>query len=404
MKHVFLLMIILTSYVATAQHSTCDGTRYTDNVFTDFTLTEAVQYGQNTTIGGNDRELFLDVYEPAGDTEERRPVIVLAFGGSFIAGERADLAPLCESYARKGFVAVTIDYRIFDGPLFPFPDAAVLQDVVVRAIGDMRASVRFLKEDAANENLFRIDPDFIMVGGVSAGAITALHAAVLDETDPIPETLLASIEANGGFEGNSSDNFEFDSDVIGIINFSGALNNVTLYDDNDPPVFSVHDDGDTVVPFGDGFATIMGFPIAPLEGSAEIHRFVDSLGIQNALVTIENSNGHVSYFGDPATTVDILDQSSVFMESLICGTILSTENLQLANTTIFPNPATDRINIESETPVGYVSLYNMTGQLVNNWTQETILDIADVQGGQYMLQIRDNQNEIISVNKILIVD
>ena len=124
---------------------------------------------------------------------EKRPTIIMAVWGSFIAGYRENLAAICESYAKKGYVAVTIDYRLFDGPIFPVPSASIMKDVVVKAIGDYRAAIRFMKEDAATTNTFRVDANYIMVGGISAGALAASHAAVLDESDPIPDDLLEII-------------------------------------------------------------------------------------------------------------------------------------------------------------------------------------------------------------------
>ena len=390
---------------SSAQHSTCDGTRYAEDIFTDFTLTEAVKYGENTTINGNFQELFLDVYEPAGDTAEKRPTIVLAFGGSFIVGDRQQLADLCEAYARKGYVAVTIDYRLFDGSLLPFPTQETMQEVVVKAISDMRAAVRFLKEDAATDNQFRIDPEYILVGGVSAGAIAAAHTALLQESDTIPDVLRTLIDENGGIEGNSSDNFQYSSDVLGLINFSGALNNASIVDANDPPIFSVHDDGDSVVPYGAGFATIQGFPIAALEGSSEVHRFADSLGIFNELITIENSTGHVSYFDNPESSTDIINESSLFMQAVVCnGILISTEDIVLAETSIYPNPAVDRITIESEAPVGQASIYDMMGRRVNSWTNKNVLDIENIEAGHYILKVNSYNNQIIAVKPVVIID
>ena len=405
MKHIYILLFIFTASYTSAQHSTCDDSRYAEDVFTDFTLTEAVKYGENTTINGNFQELFLDVYEPTGDTAEKRPTIVLAFGGSFIVGDRQQLSDLCAAYTRKGYVAVSIDYRLFDGSLLPFPSQETMQEVVVKAISDMRAAVRFLKEDAATINQFRIDPDFILVGGVSAGAITAAHTALMQEGDAIPEDLRALIDENGGIEGNSSDNLEFTSEVIGLVSFSGALNNASLIDANDPPIFSVHDDGDSVVPYGAGFATIQGFPIAPLEGSSELHRYADSLGVFNELVTIENSVGHVSYFENQESTTDIINQSSVFMQEVICADVLiSTDDIYLAETTIYPNPAIDRITIESNDQVGQAAVYDMMGRRISSWNNENVLDIKNIDAGHYILKVNNDNNQIIAVKPIVIID
>ncbi len=67
-------------------HPTCGGGRYISEVFTAIDSTAGVLYGNNTTFGGNNQDLFMDIYEPVGDTAPMRPAVVLAFGGSFITG------------------------------------------------------------------------------------------------------------------------------------------------------------------------------------------------------------------------------------------------------------------------------------------------------------------------------
>ena len=58
------------------------------------------------------------------------------------------MAELCNDYAKRGFVAVSIDYRLYDLPLFPFPQAEQMEEVVVKTIVDMRATLSFLVNDA----------------------------------------------------------------------------------------------------------------------------------------------------------------------------------------------------------------------------------------------------------------
>ncbi|MGB0931867.1 MAG: alpha/beta hydrolase fold domain-containing protein, partial [Chitinophagales bacterium] len=288
MKSFYFLLLFLCTFQLIAQNpDSCDGERYLTEIFTDVSAISGIKFGEGTTFGGEFQELFMDVYFPTGDLVEARPTIVLAFGGSFIFGERADLQGLCEAYARRGYVAATIDYRLYDGPLFPLPNEQDMQNVVIRAISDMKAAIRHLREDAATTNLYKIDPNYIFSGGVSAGAIVASHVAAMDETDEISPILQELVDENGGFEGNSSDNYEYSSAVQGCINLSGALNDAKLIDANDPPFISYHDDMDGVVPYAEGFATIFGVPIGYLEGSAAMHYVADSVGVENELYTIE---------------------------------------------------------------------------------------------------------------------
>lgn len=142
------------------------GFRYVHHVFEDVEVTENIVYGTATTAGGDQIELRLDIYEPAGDTAEQRPAMMWMFGGAWIAGDRQQMAAYAEDSARRGYVGVTIDYRIRPGAINEIVDAAW------DAYDDSVAAAEWLADNAAD---YGIDPDAIVAGGVSAGAINALH-------------------------------------------------------------------------------------------------------------------------------------------------------------------------------------------------------------------------------------
>lgn len=407
MKKIIYLLLFFTSFQLAAQnHPTCDGNRYRADIFENFTITSELKYGEGTTFGGNFQELFLDVYQPEGDTETLRPLIIVAFGGSFIGGEREDVAFLCEAYAKKGYVAATIDYRLYDGPFFPFPSGADMTDVVIKTISDMKAAIRYMREDAATTNLYNIDPDNIFVGGISAGSITAAHTAVIDSTDTFTDELLGILAANGGWEGNSSDNFEYSSDVQGYINFSGGLNDASWMDATDPPFMSVHDDMDGTVPYGEGFASIFGVDIIYLEGSEIMHQMADTEGVVNTLYTIENSDGHVSYMMNEADRIVNINRSADFIYELLCADYVSgTENeyTELEGLSISPNPTSGLINIKNESSQILTStIFNTFGQKLGTWENVSQIDLSSFGNGIYFLEVSHEISKTKTVTKIVV--
>jgi hypothetical protein len=55
----------------------CASGRYhTPGLFSEVTVTQGVAFGSNTGFSGGQQTLYLDVYQPAGDTETGRPVMV----------------------------------------------------------------------------------------------------------------------------------------------------------------------------------------------------------------------------------------------------------------------------------------------------------------------------------------
>jgi len=406
MKKILLLLSFLgITIMLDAQIEGCDGTRYIDDVFQDVSIFPNVKFGEGETVSGEFQELFLDVYEPTNDLVTQRPAIILAFGGSYIGGERGDLQDLCEAYARKGYVAVAIDYRLYDGPLLPVPNAAQMKEVVIKTVSDMKAAIRFMREDADNANLYRIDPNFIVVGGVSAGSITAMHTAVLDDSDDLPNDIRQIIEENGGLEGNSSDNFEYSSEVQAIINFSGGLNEAIWIDANDPPLISIHDDMDPVVPFGSGFATIFDIPIIAMEGSRSCHDRADTIGVLNQIRVIENSDGHVSYFLDPFEFVSSINFTAELVADLMCSSTSTAElNEDLARVSVYPNPSNGLLTIEGEGIAKHrVEIHDIYGRLVAKVQNPTsTIDMTDLNNGIYFLNIMDEQSHNHKTIKVVL--
>ena len=55
-----------------------------------------------------------------GDDLESRPLVLMLFGGSYIGGSRTspDIVEICTRYAKMGYVAAAIDYRLTTELLF----------------------------------------------------------------------------------------------------------------------------------------------------------------------------------------------------------------------------------------------------------------------------------------------
>ena len=113
--------------------------------------------------------LTLNVWTPARRTNEKLPVMVWLYGGSYVAGSSSD--PRCdgESFARKGVVLVTINYRV--GVLGFLAHPALTAESEHRSSGnygmlDMLAALGWVKR---NIEAFGGDPQRVTLFGVSAG-------------------------------------------------------------------------------------------------------------------------------------------------------------------------------------------------------------------------------------------
>src|SRR5438552_9562294 len=70
----------------------------------------------------DDQHLKLNLARPAEiKTGERLPAILCIHGGGFRAGDRKGWDGFCKKIADRGYVAVTVTYRL--APKYPFPAA-----------------------------------------------------------------------------------------------------------------------------------------------------------------------------------------------------------------------------------------------------------------------------------------
>lgn len=405
----FTLLLVCTYLNAQSLH--CDGSRYNEQVFDNVTETLDIKFGENISVAGEATELFVDVFEPTDDVFTERPFILLLHGGAYVAGEKESLHDICRDYAKRGYVAATMSYRLYDGPLLPLPDSIDLVEVVVQSVEDTYAGLRFFTDDAKTDNTFGIDPDMFFVGGVSAGGITAVHTAYMDEGDDIPEFMANFINPDYGLGGNSNDLTDVSVEVQGVLNFSGAIYNTSWMDENDEPIFSAHDDGDNVVPYGVGFATpFFSIPLVSLQGSETIESRATELDIENVLITFEDSDGHVSYFDDLGSDagIQVMNGSSTFLEGIVCDGISSVnESLGLETFKAYPNPATNIIQVSFDESIGleYIEVYNQFGQMIYQLkvnVSNIILSKEDIGKGLFIIKGRNTEGlEIISPTKII---
>ncbi len=139
----------------------------------EVTATEGISYRTASNYQGEPVDLKLDVYEPIGaDPTTLRPVVLWMHGGYFAFGSRSS-ADFARIAASSGMVGISIDYRLrpLDNPAIPSGEA------VTDAYDDASAAIEWILAHAED---YRIDPNAIIVGGFSAGAITALNLAYWD--------------------------------------------------------------------------------------------------------------------------------------------------------------------------------------------------------------------------------
>jgi acetyl esterase len=136
----------------------------------------------------SDRELVLNIFEPAGHKPaDKRPCFLVIHGGGWSGMEPRRMYPFAADFAKKGLLGISLQYRLSNSRT---------GFSVFDCVKDARSSVRYVRAHAAE---LGIDPNKITVSGGSAGghlaAATALFDAVNEDTDdlkvsPIPNALV----------------------------------------------------------------------------------------------------------------------------------------------------------------------------------------------------------------------
>jgi hypothetical protein len=392
MKFTLPALFLTVSMQLNAQ---CDGNRYLNFIFSETQSTTDVQYGSNTNYQGANESLYMDIYEPAGDDLDNRPLVIMCHGGYFLSGDKAaaDMLPLCTDLARMGYVVASINYRV------GIPFGAELEvpygQALLRSLQDVRAAIRWFRKNADTEgNTHRINPEQIFVGGASAGGFMALHLAYMDENE-IPSWLDMTIPGlEGGLEGESG-NPGYSSEVAGILPVSGAMGDSDWVDAGDTtPACMFHGDADLTVTIDSATFVLFGLiNVTTIEGSNYIADRMDEVGVEHCY-HVTPGGGHVPYLGNPTEYDVTLSLMSGFLHGLVCNeTFDCTYHEILSNTAeiaddeqlnVYPNPADHMIFIPHATGQTVSALYTLDGKKVAD-INGTSFNTSKLAEGVYVL-------------------
>jgi acetyl esterase/lipase len=205
----------------------------------------------------------LDIIRRRVDPAKGAPVLVYIHGGAWVIGDKREQGlPLLFELARRGWVAVNINYRLSPGATWP--------DHIV----DCKRAVAWVRDNIAD---YGGDPGFIAVAGGSAGGhLAALLALTPDDSafQPGFESADASVDACVPFYGvydmtAGRGTSGYDEGLLDLLErrvfkrrlaedpavFEGA-SPICRVHAGAPPFFVIHGTNDTLVPVGDARAFV----------------------------------------------------------------------------------------------------------------------------------------------------
>lgn len=251
------------------------GRRYLNQVFDEHIRTGDIVFAERTNDAtGKLEKLTLRVFEPKGDKEAKRPLVILTPGGAFMQHEDFWMDDVGADLARAGYVVAINRYRLSKDIGSP----PAFLNALAKAFSDQKAAIRYFAKDAAGPNRFRIDPDNIFIGGHSAGAITSMYVAYLDADDAVSEFMTKIMQQYGGIAGEGE---PLPFSIRGVINLSGLVADLGMIEKGEPPLISIHGDRDQAVAIG---STDSG-----LHGSMPIHEHASKVGLASELHVIRGA-------------------------------------------------------------------------------------------------------------------
>lgn len=363
MKKIYSRLLFTSLFFATIALN-AQNNRYLDAMFTEVNVTSDVTYGSNIGIITQApalEDLKLDIYEPVGDTVTNRPVVLLLHTGTFLpavvngqaTGDKTDnaLVELCTRLAKKGYVAVSANYRLGWNPLSTDPEVrrSTLAQAFYRAQQDARTAVRFLRKSVGEGNPYGIGDKFA-VGGDGTGGYMALALAALDKNEevlldkfidksdnaiatygqPVPyivQSMWGDLGAtNFGYHPTETledgspaplcipNHTGYSSDIDMAFNFGGAMLDTTWIEAGEVPIASMQNINDEFAPYEVDVLTepVNNDPILEAHGSLPLIRRSTALGNNDCFAGLSTTLVDATYGnGDAAANAATAGHSNM---------------------------------------------------------------------------------------------
>ncbi|MBV6439845.1 MAG: hypothetical protein EPGJADBJ_01499 [Saprospiraceae bacterium] len=319
--------------------------RYLEPVFTQASKTTAI-YGSNFTAltlpvtGHTMRQpLVMDVYQPVGDTEAERPLVIYLHTGNFLPypqnqscggtiGDSSNVE-IANRLSKMGYVVAVADYRLGWNPLATGPTGeltrrSTLINAAYRGVQDVRTCIRYFKRSVVeNGNPWKVDTSRIVVWGQGTGGYISLAVNALDQYSEILNTSfphkfeipapppvnwvpMVIEQYNGDIFGTSGptivdaiynqltggaypigdtvcvpNHVGYSSDFQLCVNMGGALGDSLWLEADENPIIGFHVPSDPFAPCGTDVLIVptTGDPVVEVSGSCDVGYIAKRLGL-----------------------------------------------------------------------------------------------------------------------------
>lgn len=367
----------------------CNG-RYLSEVFSSVDIDTSIQFGEAVNDTGLLMQLKMDVYEPNGDTEMNRPLLIFCHQGGFSMGTKSDsdMVLFCTEFAKMGYVTASIEYRLTDGA--NITDSVNMIKAVFRGVQDGKAAIRWFRKNVdIGGNTYNINSDGIFFGGSSAGSILSMHLVYMDDTASMSTNWQQYMDSLGGLEG-SSGNPGYSTEVLACYNFAGTLADTNWLESGDPPLFSSHTVDDPLAIYG--YGPPYGLNLLPsMYGSSLLHQRANNVGMGSTFYSYPGSQ-HPPYKNAPLFDTAIVHLRDFLYEYVPCNNVSIVEMDQKSSFSVYPNPITETatVKFDGNLNIREVNMFDILGENVAYYpvsgANQLVISTGTLKPGIYILQ------------------
>jgi hypothetical protein len=352
--------------------------------------------------------MTMNIYTPHADGVTNRRAVLMIHGGNFYQGSSTDpfIYNMCQVFAGEGYVTASINYPLLTASQLiqeVMLDSTTAYPIIAQTIAEGKAAVRYLKKNAAT---LGIDSTWIVIGGESSGALVADHVAYLKSNAGVSPLLDSIFTSMGGIEG-SSGNPGYSSTVKAVLNYGGGMLSLDMLTSLDTePIYTVQGDSDHNIPYTCGYLFDY-YTDYQACGGGSMQPVLTSLGILNQMLTFDSLD-----YEPWADSTDALTQlnhialnqvdtaSTLFLYQLDCPTFSGIKNINEVKVSLYPNPASTLIYIQSDADMETVELIDELGRTAATLPARggmSQINIAGYTSGIYLARITlaDNKGTLV---------
>ncbi|MBC3847274.1 T9SS type A sorting domain-containing protein [Winogradskyella echinorum] len=167
------------------------------------------------------------------------------------------------------------------------------------------------------------------------------------------------------------------SESVSTYNSAGIIRSPEAAPDNDYYVFN-STGGSSYIGVLNAGAEVLWMTFTPSDGNSEARLFENDSDPDSTANGMMGINARSSFF--TITQAGAIDE--------FAGNILNTPEVsELAELTLYPNPAKNKVNIVSSNPIDSVEVYDILGKQVRALNNTNEIDVSNLNAGIYLFKI-----------------